>query len=195
MRRAVIAAVSAGCVAGLLAPAMAAAPVDAGRGAETEMTFRVPGAGRLVVDLAAVELSEGPRLLVTTWSCATGDVCTGHSYVADLPADDLSVAEDETRGALRTVLAGRPLKVSWSPAADGAVVIGGGTLEGSGSSVAGDEFAGTSADVDLRFGDDSCEGDGAVGEAVLLDSAAVVGEDIREPISAFSLPAGAVLHC
>ncbi|HET6818353.1 MAG TPA: hypothetical protein VFH66_14090 [Mycobacteriales bacterium] len=196
MRRALITTLGLAGVAAAAAPVLAApAPVDEGRTAGMRVVTTLPGGDTLQLDFSGSQLSSGPRLVVDVVRCDPDNNCTTQPYAGDLPAGALSISASDPQATLTTTLDGRPLSISWKPAANGGYTVGGGTLEGDGPDTFASEYTGTSADTSVSYDGTGCHGTGGVGDGVVLDTAPVSGTEVALPLSALRLPDGTAFRC
>ena len=193
MNRVVIALAGLGCAATVV-PAFAGSPVEQGRTAGTQLEVQLPHGDTMDLELRAMDTSDGRLLLVETETCDADGYCDPASdYSSALPASALKIDPSAATADLQTTLDGTPLVISWRPS-NGAV-LGGGQVEGGGSDATASQYAGTSADVSVHWGEAACTGTGGVGNGVFADTGPVTGDTTSDPVSAFHLPSGATVHC
>jgi hypothetical protein len=196
MRRALITSAGLAGLAVAAAPVLAApAPVDQGRTAGVRVMTTLPGGDTLQLEIKAAQLSGGPRMVVDTERCGQEGSCVTRVYAGDLPDHALVISASDPQATLSTTLDGRPLAISWRPAANGGYTVGSGTAEGDGPDTFASEYTGTSADTTVSYDGRGCHGIGGVGSGVVVDTAAVSGGSTTEPLSALHLPDGTAFAC
>src|SRR4051794_19019592 len=196
MRRALITTLGLAATAATTVPVLAApAPVDAGRTAGISVTTELPSGDTLTLEISASQLNAGPRLVIHTVRCDEDRNCVTQPYAADLPDGALSISASDPQARLSTTLDGRPLTITWKPAADGGYTVGGGTLEGDGTDTFASEYSGTSADTTVSYDGLGCQGTGGVGDGIVVGTGAATGGATTRPLGAPQLPEGALVRC
>ena len=168
------------------------APVAQRRIATTTVQIPLKGEATLRVELSLSTWSGGAELAVSTSRCTASGCDMPVDYSG--PVTGGSISTTTASATLTTSVGGRAMALTWSPADQQAVVIGG--LRGSGDG--GDDtlsvYHGDPAKVTVRDGDGSCQTRGAVGDEVVVSDTDGTPAGVL-PLSELHLPTRGQLTC